>query len=75
MAGCHGVILVALYKHSCNRNIMQIVLVLTQKCWFVIPFYSTLPAAGTRALTPLLAFTGTDSVTTTPFVTHSHPFN
>jgi len=21
-----------------NRNIMQIVLILTQKCWFVIPF-------------------------------------
>ena len=56
------------------RNIMQIVLVLTQKCWFVIPS-STFPAAGTWALTPLLAFTGTDGVTTTPFLTHSHPFN
>jgi len=39
------------------------------------PLSSTFPAAGTRALTPLLAFTGTDGVTTTPFVTHSHPFN
>jgi len=54
---------------------MQIVLVLTQKSWLVIPFYSTFPAAGTRALTPLLAFRGTDGVTPTPFLTHSHPFN
>jgi len=36
---------------------------------------STFTAAGTRALTPLLAFTGTDGVTPTPFLTHSHPFN
>ena len=26
------------YVLKVNRNIMQIVLVLTQKCWFVIPF-------------------------------------
>ena len=53
---------------------MQIVLVLTQKFGWSSPS-STFPAAGRRALTPLLAFTDTNGVTTTPFVTHSHPFN
>jgi len=37
--------------------------------------YSTFPAAGTRAMTPLLAFTGTNDVANTTFLTHSHPFN
>jgi len=57
-----------------HRNIMQIVLVLTLKCWSshksvgLSSPSSTFPAAGRWALTPLLAFTGTDSVTTTSFV-------
>ena len=55
-----------------HRNyIMQVVLVPTQKCWFVIPFQH-LPCCKDAGL---LAFTGTEGVTTTPFVTHSHPFN
>jgi len=53
---------------------MQIVLASRRSVGLSSPS-STFPAAGTRALTPLLAFTGTDGVTPTPFLTHSHPFN
>jgi len=37
--------------------------------------YSTFPAAGTRDLTPLLAFTGPDGVIPTPLLSHYNPFN
>jgi len=52
---------------------MQIVYVLTQ----VLVGHPLLAPSllQERGPTPLLAFTGTDGVTTTPFLTHSHPFN
>jgi len=58
-------------KNCRNRNIMHVDLLVI--C--LSSPYSTFPAAGTRAMTPLLAFTGTNDVATTTFLTHSHPFN